>query len=59
MRYPGTIVVEFLKPMPAGMPRKKFREEIEARLEVASARLIEEAACGPNPPPIPHLPSSP
>lgn len=59
MRYPGTIVVEFLKPMPAGMPRKKFREEIEARLEAASARLIEEAACGPNPPPIPHLPSSP
>ncbi len=25
MRYPGTIVVEFLDPLPPGMPRKEFR----------------------------------
>jgi 1-acyl-sn-glycerol-3-phosphate acyltransferase len=44
LRYPGTIVVEFLDPLPAGMPRKEFRRVIEARLEEASARLIAEAA---------------
>ncbi len=42
-RFPGTIVVEFLDPLPAGMPRKEFRRVIEARLEEASARLIAEA----------------
>lgn len=43
-RFPGTIIVEFLDPLPAGMPRKEFRQVIEARLEEASARLIAEAA---------------
>jgi 1-acyl-sn-glycerol-3-phosphate acyltransferase len=43
LRYPGTIIVEFLDPLPAGMPRKEFRRVIEARLEEASARLIAEA----------------
>lgn len=42
-RFPGTIIVEFLDPLPAGMPRKEFRRVIEARLEEASARLIAEA----------------
>jgi 1-acyl-sn-glycerol-3-phosphate acyltransferase len=42
-RFPGTIVVEFLDPLPSGMPRKEFRQVIEARLEEASARLIAEA----------------
>lgn len=53
LRYPGTIVVEFLKPLPTGMPRKQFRREIEAILEDASSQLIQEAARAPNPPPIP------
>ncbi len=42
MRRPGTIVVEFLEPLPPGMGRKEFRETIEARLEAASARLAAE-----------------
>lgn len=42
IRYPGTIVVEFLEPIPAGLPRKEFREVLEARLEAAAQRLIEE-----------------
>ena len=42
MRYPGTIVVEFLEPIPAGLPRKAFREMLEARLEAAAQRLFEE-----------------
>ncbi|HRN89985.1 MAG TPA: lysophospholipid acyltransferase family protein, partial [Hyphomicrobium sp.] len=44
MRYPGTIVVEFLEPIPAGLPRKEFREVLEARLEAAAQRLVEEGA---------------
>lgn len=42
-RYPGTIIVEFLEPIPAGLPRKSFKAELERRLEEASNRLIAEA----------------
>jgi 1-acyl-sn-glycerol-3-phosphate acyltransferase len=53
MRYPGTIVVEILDAIPAGLPRKVFRAELQARIEAASSRLIVEAARSANPPPIP------
>ena len=53
MRYPGTIVVDILEPLPAGMSRASFRAELESRIEAASNRLIVEAARSPNPPPIP------
>jgi 1-acyl-sn-glycerol-3-phosphate acyltransferase len=52
MRYPGTIIVEILDPIPAGLPRAKFREELERRIEEASNRLIVEAAGSANPPPV-------
>lgn len=42
VRHPGTIVVEFLDPIPAGLPRKEFRAVLEARLEAATQRLVEE-----------------
>lgn len=42
MRYPGTIVVEFLEPIPAGLARKEFRRILEARLEAAADRLVAE-----------------
>lgn len=53
MRYPGTIVVEILDPLPAGLPRGEFKEELQRRIEVASNRLILEAARSAEPPPIP------
>lgn len=53
MRYPGTIIVEFLPPFPAGMPRKEFRRQLEARLETACDRLISEAGQSPTAPPLP------
>ena len=53
-RYPGTIVVEFLEPVPPGLPRTEFRRRIESAIEEASARLIREAAESANPPPLPH-----
>jgi 1-acyl-sn-glycerol-3-phosphate acyltransferase len=43
MRYPGTIVVEILEPLPAGLPRREFRQQIEYVIEAASRVLIEEA----------------
>jgi 1-acyl-sn-glycerol-3-phosphate acyltransferase len=51
MRYPGTIVVEILDPIPAGLPRAEFRDELQRRIETASDRLIVEAARSPDPPP--------
>ena len=52
LRYPGTIIVEFLDPLPPGLPRVEFRQRIETAIEAASARLIAEAAASPNPPPM-------
>lgn len=52
-RYPGTIIVEILTPIPAGLPRAKFRALLQQRIEDASNRLIFEASEAPDPPPIP------
>jgi 1-acyl-sn-glycerol-3-phosphate acyltransferase len=42
IRLPGTIVVEFLDPLPPGLKRKVFEAAIEAAIEPATARLIAE-----------------
>lgn len=52
-RFPGTIVVEVLDPIPPGLPRAQARKLIEERIETACARLIAEARAAPNPPPLP------
>lgn len=41
-RLPGTIVVEFLEPIPPGLARKDFKAKVESTIENASARLLEE-----------------
>lgn len=46
LRLPGTIVVEFLDPVPAGLARKDFKARVETAIEDASARLLEEARGG-------------
>jgi 1-acyl-sn-glycerol-3-phosphate acyltransferase len=43
-RYPGTIVVEILDPIPPGIPRKQFKALVEERIESASRSLLAEAA---------------
>src|SRR5229473_6732557 len=43
MRYPGTLVVEFLDPLPAGLPRKEFNTRIATGIEDATNRLVEAA----------------
>ena len=52
-RYPGTIVIEILDPVPAALPRAQARATIQERIETACDRLIAEARAAPNPPPLP------
>jgi 1-acyl-sn-glycerol-3-phosphate acyltransferase len=41
MRYPGTLVVEFLDLLPPGLPRDEFLTRISTVIEEATARLVE------------------
>jgi 1-acyl-sn-glycerol-3-phosphate acyltransferase len=43
LRPPGTIVVEILPPIPAGLPRKEFATRLEDAIETATTRLCDEA----------------
>jgi 1-acyl-sn-glycerol-3-phosphate acyltransferase len=43
MRYPGTLVVEFLDPLPPGLPRREFIARIATLIEDATSRLVETA----------------
>jgi 1-acyl-sn-glycerol-3-phosphate acyltransferase len=42
-KQPGTILVEFLKPIQPGLERKAFMAELEERIETATERLVERA----------------
>lgn len=42
LRYPGTIVFEFLPAIPAGLKRGEFMRELETRIEAASDALVAE-----------------
>jgi 1-acyl-sn-glycerol-3-phosphate acyltransferase len=59
LRYPGTIIIEVLDPVPPGLPRTEARALIQERIESASARLIAEARAAPDPPPLPNAVRSP
>ena len=43
IRRPGTIVVEFLDPIPPGLPKAVFLEQLIGAIETASNRLLAEA----------------
>jgi 1-acyl-sn-glycerol-3-phosphate acyltransferase len=43
MRYPGTLVVEFLDPLPPGLARRDFIARIRASIEGATNRLVKAA----------------
>jgi 1-acyl-sn-glycerol-3-phosphate acyltransferase len=51
LRRPGHIVLEFLEPIPPGLPRRQFLAELEARIEPASRRLLEEGSAPGRAPP--------
>ena len=42
IRRPGTVVFEFLEPIPAGLKRGEFMKTLEARIEGASNALLAE-----------------
>jgi 1-acyl-sn-glycerol-3-phosphate acyltransferase len=42
LRYPGTIVVEFLDPIPPGLPVDEFFQRLRDAIETATARLVAE-----------------
>jgi 1-acyl-sn-glycerol-3-phosphate acyltransferase len=42
LRYPGTIVMEFLPAIPAGLSRKAFSARLQQDIEEASLRLLAE-----------------
>jgi 1-acyl-sn-glycerol-3-phosphate acyltransferase len=43
LRRPGRIVLEYLEPIPPGLPRAAFMAELEGRIETATRRLEAEA----------------
>ncbi|MEO8666959.1 MAG: lysophospholipid acyltransferase family protein [Bauldia sp.] len=53
LRYPGTIVLDFLPPLAAGQAPRAFLKELEASIEGASDRLLLEAWRAKHPPPFP------
>jgi len=42
LRHPGTIIVEFLPPIEAGLGRKVFAARLEEAVETATRRLVAE-----------------
>ena len=44
LRRPGTIVVEFLEPIPPGLDGAEFVKMLQARIEAASLALLVEAS---------------
>ena len=42
VRTPGTIVFEYLEPIPPGLKRAEFMRLLRERIETASARLLAE-----------------
>ena len=43
IKWPGTITVEFLEPIPPGLKRDVFMALLRERLETATARLVSDA----------------
>ncbi|MES2601008.1 MAG: lysophospholipid acyltransferase family protein [Pseudomonadota bacterium] len=41
MRYPGTLVIEFLDPIPPGLKRHEFTARMQAAIEEATDRLVK------------------
>ena len=45
-KRPGRITLEFLDPIPPGLPRRRLMPELERRIETATAALEREAGYG-------------
>ena len=54
MRYPGTIVLEFLPAIPPGLDTKTFLARLESAIEAGADRLLKEASRADPKPPFPQ-----
>jgi 1-acyl-sn-glycerol-3-phosphate acyltransferase len=43
IRRPGKVILEFLPPIPPGLPRREFQARLESQVEAATARLAAAA----------------
>lgn len=50
--YPGTVILEFLPQIPAGLEQTEFFDRLTSEIETASDRLIEEARAANAPSPV-------
>lgn len=48
LRHPGTITIEFLPAIPAGLPRKVFQARLEEAIETSTRRLVAEGRAKQN-----------
>jgi 1-acyl-sn-glycerol-3-phosphate acyltransferase len=46
VKHPGRIILAFLEPIPHGLPRRQMMNELESRIEAATAALEREGADG-------------
>ena len=46
-KRPGTAILEFLEPIPPGLPRGEFMQRLEADIEQRTAELVSEATGEP------------
>jgi 1-acyl-sn-glycerol-3-phosphate acyltransferase len=53
LRYPGTIILEFLPALPPGLDSRFFLAKLEECIETASDRLLVEASKSRSRPPFP------
>ncbi len=53
IHHPGTIILEFLPAIPAGLDSRAFLSRLESTIEAAADRLMAEAAGATPAPPLP------
>lgn len=52
MRYPGTILVEFMPPIKPGLKKEIFAKKLEKNIETKTLEQMKETARSENPPPL-------
>ena len=52
IRYPGTILVEFMPPIKPGLKKEIFAKKLEEIIETKTLEQMKETAKSKNPPPL-------
>lgn len=56
-KRPGTVVLEFLEPMPLGLPRAELMERLQPAVQERTAPLVAEATGRPVAPSVLGIPN--